>query len=132
MSSVLAVRSCVPPVPAATIARPRLEATFGAVDQSVLTAFQRRPAILRGAPLGYRVERYSPTSASVAIWTVTLAASPGFEATAQWRTLVVDLSWTAHGWRVERGDGSSGPDPATPLRGLAIASDRFRSFRHVP
>jgi hypothetical protein len=117
---------------AAPGSRRQLELTFGSHDPSLVTAFRARPSILRGAPVGYRVERFSRTAASVAIWTVTIAASPRFPATAQWRTLVVDLAWTPNGWRVAGGDGSGGPDPSTPLRELVSESSRFRSFVDAP
>src|SRR4051794_21084632 len=94
---------------AAPGARRQLEVTFGSNDPSLVAAFRARPSRLRGAPIGYRVGRFSRTAASVAIWTVTISASPRFPATVQWRTLVVDLAWTPSGWRVVGGDGIGGP-----------------------
>jgi hypothetical protein len=117
---------------AAPGARSRLESTFGAVDPSLVAAFRHGSSVFRGTPVGYRVDRFTSTTASVAIWTVTLAASRDFPATAQWRTLVIKLAWTRDGWKVANGDGYAGPDPTTPLRRLASAASRFRSFDYVP
>jgi hypothetical protein len=113
-------------------AEQRVQASFGATDSAVRAAFSREPRVLRGAPLGYRVDRYGNGSASVAIWSVAIAASDGFGSESQWRTLTVDLEWTARGWKVTGGKGASGPEPATPLRELARESGTFRSFVHVP
>jgi hypothetical protein len=88
--------------------------------------------VLRGAPLGYRVDEYNGTRASIAIWSVAIAGTPGQPAQSQWRTLVVDLLWTADGWRVTHGAGVNGPTPSTPLAELAAEAAGFRSFRHVP
>jgi hypothetical protein len=117
---------------AAPGAEQQVQTSFGATAPAVRTAFSREPRVLRGAPLGYRIERYTSGSASVAIWSVAIAASDGFGSESQWRTLTIDLQWTARGWKVTGGTGASGPEPATPLRELARESGTFRSFIHVP
>jgi hypothetical protein len=117
---------------AAPGARRRLEATFGAAQPVLASAFRRSPRVLRGAPLGYRVERFSLRAARVAIWSVAIAGSPDFEPEAQWRTLAIDLVWTRGGWRVGGGSGVAGPDPSTPVRELATQASSFRSLTHVP
>jgi hypothetical protein len=113
-------------------AEQEVHASFGATPSAVRAAFSREPRVLRGAPLGYRIERFANGSASVAIWSVAIAASDGFGSESQWRTLTVDLEWTARGWKVTGGKGATGPEPATPLRRLARESATFRSFVHVP
>jgi hypothetical protein len=117
---------------AAPGSRARVAALFGAVEPAVAAAFRRRPRVLRGAPLGYRLERYSTTAASVSIWTVALAASPGFAPQSQWRTVRVDLTWTDAGWKVTGGRGANGPAPSTPLPALAVGAAGFRELSHVP
>jgi hypothetical protein len=117
---------------AAPGARQRIEATFGAAEPTLTSAFRRSPRLLRGAPLGYRVDRFTSTEASIAIWTVAIAASPRFEAAAQWRTLLIDLVWTHGRWRVSDGSGIDGPDPSTPLPRLAAEAARFRRLTYVP
>jgi hypothetical protein len=117
---------------AAPGSRARVAALFGAVEPAVAAAFSRRPRVLRGAPLGYRLERFSATAASVSIWTVAIAASPGFAPQSQWRTVRVDLTWTEAGWKVTGGRGANGPAPSTPLPALATAAASFRELSHAP
>jgi hypothetical protein len=105
---------------------------FGDTDPAVVAAFRRQPSVLRGAPLGYRIDRFENTSASIAIWSVAIAAASGERARSQWRTLVIDVVWTPNGWRVTSGAGVDGPAPSTAQRELATEAAGFRSFRHVP
>lgn len=117
---------------AAPGAAQHVAAVFGAADREAIAAFSGSDAVVRGAPLGYRIDRYSNTTASVAIWSVAIAGARGTPAESQWRTLVVDLAWTASGWRVTNGAGVQGPAPSTSLRELAAEAAGFRSFRYVP
>jgi hypothetical protein len=105
---------------------------FGDTDPDLIAAFRRGPSVLRGAPLGYRIDRYTTAAASVAIWSVAIAGAYGERAQSQWRTLVVDLKWTPRGWRVTNGGGVDGPTPSTPQAELAAEAAGFRSFRYVP
>lgn len=109
-----------------------VEAVFGAADPQAVADYSRAGAVVRGAPLGYRIDRYTADSASVAIWSVAIAAASSDQAESQWRTLVVDLAWTPAGWRVTNGAGVDGPAPSTPTRELAAEAAGFRSFRHEP
>jgi len=110
----------------------RVRSAFGEVDPDVVAAFADRRSVLRGAPLGYRIDTYDGARASVAIWSVAIAAAPNEPPQSQWRTLVVDLEWTPAGWRVTNGVGIDGPAPDTPQRELAAQAASFRSLRHVP
>jgi hypothetical protein len=110
----------------------KVSAAFGATGAELAVSFRGEPRVLRSAPLGYRVVRFTQRDASIAIWSVAIAASRGFEADAQWRTVVIDLVWTSSGWRVSGGSGTEGPDPTTPLDELAIEASSFRSLTHVP
>ncbi|WP_028057940.1 hypothetical protein [Candidatus Solirubrobacter pratensis] len=105
---------------------------FGSTGAELAVSFRQAPRVLRAAPLGYRVVRYTPRAAAVAVWTVAIAASRGFEAGAQWRTVVIDVVWTRAGWKVSGGSGTAGPDPTTPLDELALEVSSFRSLSHVP
>jgi hypothetical protein len=109
-----------------------VEEVFGATDPSVVAAFRHQPSVLRGAPLGYRIDRFENMSASIAIWSVAIAAASGERAQSQWRTLVIDLVWTPSGWRVTNGAGVDGPAPSTAQPELATQAAGFSSFRHVP
>jgi hypothetical protein len=107
-------------------------ADFGDAGAELAVSFRRAPHVLRAAPLGYRVVRYTPRAASVAIWSVAIAASRDFAPDAQWRTVVIDVAWTRGGWRVTGGSGTAGPDPSTRLRELAVESSRFRTLTYAP
>jgi hypothetical protein len=110
----------------------KVNAAFGTTGAGLAMSFQRGPRVLRAAPLGYRVVRYAPPDASVAIWSVAIAASRGFDPDAQWRTVVIELSWSGHAWKVTGGSGSAGPDLQTPLADLAREASGFRSLTHAP
>jgi hypothetical protein len=110
----------------------KVSAAFGSTSAELAVSFRARPRVLRSAPLGYRVVRFTPRDAMIAIWSVALAASRGFEASAQWRTVVIALAWTHAGWKVSGGSGTAGPDPTTPLDELATEAASFRSLTHVP
>jgi hypothetical protein len=117
---------------AASGAEDHVRAVFGDTDPGLVAAFRHKPSVLRGAPLGYRIDRYQPGTASVAIWSVAIAGAKDRDVQSQWRTLVVDLAWTPQGWRVTHGTGVDGPSPATPQAELAIEVAGFRSFHYVP
>src|SRR5262249_17527092 len=104
----------------------------GNASTELAASFRRDPHVLRAAPLGYRFIRYSHEQASVAIWSVAIAASPGFGPDVQWRTVVIDVAWTRNGWKVTGGSGSGGPDPETPLHDLVLESSAFRDLTHAP
>lgn len=109
-----------------------VRAAFGATDASVSRALGGRWRVLRSAPVGYRIERFTRGSASIALWTVTLAGSAQLPPQAQWRTLTMDLVWTDRGWRVAGGSGIGGPSPATSIELLAAEAHTFKVLRHAP
>jgi hypothetical protein len=109
-----------------------VRAVFGGTDPEIVAAFRRNPSVLRGAPLGYRVDDYRSGIASIAIWSVAIAGAAGQQPRAQWRTLVVDLAWTTSGWRVTGGAGVDGPSPSTSQPELASQAAGFRTFRYAP
>jgi hypothetical protein len=68
-------------------------------------------------PLAWKTLAYSPSAASVAVWTVTvLSAAEVAAPQAEWMTVTVDLSWTDGGWRVETVNDRPGPTPMTGPR----------------
>jgi hypothetical protein len=97
-----------------------------------------RPVIvLRAIPVGYRIERYSPGAATVAVWYVGVVGSGATVQPQQsWRTQTVTLAWEHGAWKVASFASSTGPTPA-----LATASDtpavlfaaipRFQEFAYV-
>lgn len=82
--------------------------------------------ILRMTPLGYRVEAFSARRATVAIWQVTLLATPARSAIAAWSTSRAELVWSGGRWRVERfGVDTPGPTPAVTAPSAANAPGDF-------
>jgi hypothetical protein len=65
-------------------------------------------------PLAWRVESYSPDSASIAVWIVTLLSATGVAAPqTAWMTVTVDLAWVNDRWRVDAVRDRPGPTPMT-------------------
>lgn len=74
---------------------------------------QRGEVVLRMTPLGYRVEAFTPGRATVAVWQLTLLATPERAAIAAWSTSRAELAWSGGRWRVERfGVDTPGPVPS--------------------
>ena len=68
-------------------------------------------------PLAWKVQSYTRSAASVALWTVTvLSAADVAVPQAEWMTVTVDLVWTDGGWRVEAVGDRPGPTPMTGPR----------------
>ncbi len=73
----------------------------------------RGEVVLQMTPLGYRVEAFTPRRASVAVWQVTLLATPERAPIAAWSTSRAELLWSGGRWRVERfGVDTPGPVPS--------------------
>lgn len=65
-------------------------------------------------PLAWRVERFSPDEARVAVWTVTVLSAAGVAAPqTEWVTVTVDLAWVDGDWRVDAVRDTPGPTPQT-------------------
>jgi len=91
----------------------------------------RPVVILRAAPVGYRLERWSPRAATVSVWRVGIVGS-GATVTPQqsWRTETVELVWEDGRWKVASFASAPGPTPplpasATPATELFAAIPRF-------
>jgi hypothetical protein len=91
--------------------------------------------VLRAAPVGYRVERYSPAAAAIAVWYVGIVGSGATVQPQQsWRTETVELVWERGAWKVESFASTVGPTPALtasdsePPGELFTAIPSFRGF----
>ena len=95
-----------------------------------------RPVIvLRAAPVGYRVERYSSGTATIAVWYVGVVGSGATVQPQQsWRTETVELVWERGAWKVGSFASTVGPTPALtasdsePSGELFTTIPSFREF----
>ena len=95
-----------------------------------------RPVIvLRAVPVGYRVVRYSPDAATIAVWYVGIVGSGATVQPQQsWRTQTVGLAWEHGAWKVDSFASTAGPTPALsasdsePPGELFAAIPSFREF----
>jgi hypothetical protein len=82
--------------------------------------------ILQMTPLGYRVEAFSARRATVAVWQVTLLATPERAPIAAWSTSRAELVWSGGRWKVERfGTDSPGPTPSVTAPATTSAPGEF-------
>ena len=90
-------------------------------------------SLVRGVPLGYRLEAFSPERATVRVWTLGLVVIDGGGGPVpEWESDTIELSWVGRRWRVWAWQASPGPIPgtssATPwptAEFLAAVSDLF-------
>jgi hypothetical protein len=105
---------------------PLFERTYAYLDEFLGEAADRGEVVLQMTPLGYRVESFSATRASVAVWQVTLLASPERAPIAAWSTSRAELVWSAGRWRVERfGVDTPGPVPAVTVPEAPVGAGEF-------
>jgi hypothetical protein len=97
--------------------------------------------ILRAALVGYRIDSFTPSAATVAVWRVGIVGSGATVPPQQsWRTETVSLVWERGAWKVAAFASAPGPTPPLPtVAGATAASDlfaeipRFKEFsRAVP
>ena len=87
--------------------------------------------ILRASPVGYRVDRFAPTAATVSIWRVGIVGSGATaEPQQSWRTETVSLVWQDNAWKVAALRSEPGPTP--PLPSSAARSEAAELFRSIP
>ena len=92
---------------------PLFDHTYDYLAGIIGTSARRGEVVLRMTPLGYRVEAYSARRASIAVWQVTLLATPERAPIAAWSTSRAELIWSGGRWRVERfGTDTPGPVPS--------------------
>jgi hypothetical protein len=105
--------------------RPLYDRTYRYLGDVLGDASGEDQVVLRMAPVGYRVEAFGDGRATVAVWQVTLLATPQRAPIAAWATSRAELSWSEDGWRVERfGVDSPGPTPSVlaPATGTPAAA----------
>ncbi|MDZ7734498.1 MAG: hypothetical protein U5R31_16745 [Acidimicrobiia bacterium] len=66
-------------------------------------------------PLAWRVETFSPSGATVAVWraVTVLSAQEVAAPQAEWVTVTIDLAWVEGDWRVDAVRDTAGPTPQT-------------------
>jgi hypothetical protein len=95
--------------------------------------------ILRAALVGYRIDSFTPSAATVAVWRVGIVGSGATVPPQQsWRTETVSLVWEHRAWKVASYASAPGPTPPLPtVVGATTAGDlfaeipRFREFSHA-
>jgi hypothetical protein len=84
--------------------------------------------VLQMTPLGYRVEAFTTRHATVAVWQVTLLATPDRAPIAAWSTSRAELTWSRGRWRIERfGIDTPGPVPSVTAPAAPTGSREFVS-----
>lgn len=92
---------------------PLFERSYGYLAGVLGASAERGDVVLQMTPVGYRVEAFSPTRATVAIWQVTLLATPERAPIAAWSTSRAELAWSGGRWTLERfGTDTPGPTPS--------------------
>jgi hypothetical protein len=87
--------------------------------------------ILRSALVGYRVDSFSRSEATVAVWRVGIVGSgAALQPQQAWRTETVSLLWEAGGWKVT--SFASAPGPTPPLPPTTTATGPGELFREIP
>jgi hypothetical protein len=87
--------------------------------------------VLRSVPVGYRIERFSNSGATVAVWYVGIVGSGATVRPQQsWRTQVVSLVWENGAWKVNSFHSSAGPTP--PLSTAEVPGSTGELFAVIP
>ena len=95
-------------------------------------------AFVRGWRLGWRVDSYTPSSATVAIWTVGVVAGATEVVAPDWSMTVCTLRWSGARWRVSAAHNVPGPTPpsagADPaaVSTFARAALAFHPYENAP
>lgn len=95
--------------------------------------------IVRSAPLGYRVDAYSPAQATISIWSVgVVGSSTTRPPDASWSTTTITVDWQHGDWRMSGYRTAAGPvppDSASQVPSLPTdlfaASPQFKGFAYV-
>lgn len=121
----VAVAAFAPPAYRTTL-DPLFDRTYDYLSGILGTSAARGDVVLRMMPLGYRVEAFSARRASVALWQVTLLATPERAPIAAWSTSRAELIWSGGRWRVERfGSDTPGPVPSVTAPATTAAPGDF-------
>jgi hypothetical protein len=135
---------------AAPEARARMQKTFDQAMASVRKGFGVSGAaadgaqvLMRGTPVGWRVDRYGNDAATVAIWVTSVAGSlGGTEGPAPiregWGTTTVQLRWVDGDWKQVDSVTTDGPvpiadvSPPTAAPELVTKANEFKEFIYAP
>jgi len=98
----------------------------------------RTPYAFRLWPLGYQVQRYSPTATRVRVWQLYVLSISAPEADTEFTTTIVTLQWTDGGWKVTA--APPGPDLPPPgdhastgqVAAWVHAADRLDRYAYAP
>lgn len=100
-------------------------------DQLGADTVPKPVVLLRTFAIGYRVERYSPDRATVAVWNVGVVGSGATVQPQQsWRTQRVSLVWEHGAWKVAGFESERGPTP--PLTNAEAADGAAELFTRIP
>jgi hypothetical protein len=135
---------------AAPGARARLQKTFDQAVASLRAGFgatgaagERAQVLLRGTPVGWRVEAYDKDRATVAIWVTSVAGSLGgtdgpVPVREGWGTTTVKLRWADDDWKQVDSMTTDGPvpiadvAPPTATGELVSKANEFKEFTYAP
>jgi hypothetical protein len=108
-------------------------------EQLGVDATSASSVVLRAASVGYRVDGFQPSAASVSVWRVGVVGSGASVTPRQsWRTETVSLVWERGTWKIDAVRSSPGPTPplaatATDGADLAAVIPTFEEFsRELP
>ncbi len=95
--------------------------------------------IVRSAPLGYRIDSYSPAHGSISVWSVgVVGSSTTRPPDASWSTTTITLEWQGGDWRMSGYRTNAGPVPPDSASqvpsipaDLFAASPQFKGFAYV-
>ena len=118
------------------------DALASAMARGAFGAALARPGVawlLRTSLLGYRVNRYTPTAAEIALWALVVYGTDrgGPLPQALYATSTLRLRW-AEGWKLVAASTVPGPVPLpgpatpTPAAELIQAADSFTEFGDAP
>jgi hypothetical protein len=107
---------------------PLFERTYDYLAGMLGAPARRGEVVLRMTPVGYRVEAFTSRRATVAVWQVTLLATPERAPIAAWSTSRAELAWSRGRWRVERfGVDTPGPVPSVTAPAAPTGAREFVS-----
>lgn len=108
----------------------------GPIGQSLKAG---EPTLFQGAPISYRVVRYTGDEAVVAVWGLALLGNAQrLQPEADYQTTTSTLRWIDGDWKFVAGRSADGPTPAlssgTPTPGARFlrAIDGFKGLRYGP
>ncbi|HZA82951.1 MAG TPA: hypothetical protein VFC13_16010 [Actinomycetes bacterium] len=135
----------------AQMAAPEAVAQLGASQDALASALARgafgaalaRPGVtwlLRTSLLGYRVDRYTPTAAEVALWALVVYGTDGGGPLPQalYATSTLRLRWAGGDWKLVAASTVPGPVPLpgpatpTPAAELLRVAGSFTEFGDAP